>query len=182
MATYNKGSDWLIDQLMQRGLTYQQASSKGVGLAAEILKTDEDRLLMKDTRVACAEMMQDVKEAKAAALAQAAEAEAKVKEISDVVLRIKEAADENGGLTDERAKNALALYASLIDVGGKVNEEVALESAGYIVYAYLGGQAARNIQYSEESAKAYKKREQKLYNPFADGDWVDVGGGTHIKI
>ena len=49
----------------------------------------------------------------------------------------------------------VALYAALLTMGEKAgaDAEDAVRNAGYVVYAYLGGQARRDITYTQEFEK-----------------------------
>ena len=60
-------------------------------------------------------------------------------------MSIQKAQTEYGAITENKAKNTLALYASILALNEKihVNPDKSAESAGYILYAYLGGQAKR---------------------------------------
>jgi 3-phosphoglycerate kinase len=62
---------------------------------------------------------------------------------------------KNGVITDEKARNVVALYAALLTMGEKAgaDAEDAVRNAGYVVYAYLGGQARRDITYTQEFEK-----------------------------
>lgn len=70
-----------------------------------------------------------------------------MEEVAGTLQALTEAQEEYGAVTEEKAKNAVALYAALISVAQKAGAdgEDAVQNAGYILYAYLGGQAARNI-------------------------------------
>lgn len=79
----------------------------------------------------------------------------KVEGLSDTLLAISEAQKEHGVITDEKARNVVALYAALLTMGEKAgaDAEDAVRNAGYVVYAYLGGQARRDITYTQEFEK-----------------------------
>ena len=65
---------------------------------------------------------------------------------------ITEAQREHGAITDEKAKNVVALYAALIGMSEKAGADAteAVRNAGYVLYAYLGGEAKREITYTQE--------------------------------
>ena len=65
---------------------------------------------------------------------------------------ITEAQREHGAITDEKARNVVALYAALIGMSEKAGADAteAVRNAGYMLYAYLGGQAKREITYTQE--------------------------------
>ena len=52
-------------------------------------------------------------------------------------------------MSDEAARNVIALYASLLNMGIKAcaDPAEAVSNAGSILYAYLGGQAKREVSY-----------------------------------
>ncbi len=72
--------------------------------------------------------------------------------VSDTILAITDAQNAHGAITDEKAKNVVALYAALLSMNEKAGAEAtdAVRNSGYVVYAYLGGQAKREITYSPE--------------------------------
>ena len=59
---------------------------------------------------------------------------------------------EHGSITDDRAKNVVALYGALLSMNERAGADPAdaVRNAGYVVYAYLGGQAKREITYTTE--------------------------------
>lgn len=69
--------------------------------------------------------------------------------ISRNLQALTEAQEKSGDLEDSRAKDTIALYSALISVAVKSGADgaSAVENAGYILYAYLGGQAARNVNF-----------------------------------
>lgn len=71
--------------------------------------------------------------------------------VSDTILSITEAQNEYGTITDNKAKTVLALYAALLSMNEKAGAEgaEAVRDASYVVYAYLGGQAKRQITYAD---------------------------------
>ena len=77
----------------------------------------------------------------------------KISDISDNLLSVIDAQKEHGTITDDKAKNIVALYASLLsmnqNMGADPNDSV--KNASYILYAYLGGQAKREITNLRES-------------------------------
>ena len=58
----------------------------------------------------------------------------------------------DGEITDDRAKNVVALYGALLSMNERAGADAAdsVRNAGYVVYAYLGGQAKREIMYYQE--------------------------------
>ena len=141
-------TDDLIRQLMASGLSKQQASS----VTAETLV----RLFMKeDGKILIAEAQRQVSEMQALVdrlQAEYNELMQKISSISDTLLAITEAQKDHGSITEDRAKNLVALYGALLDMNEKAGAEPtdAVRNAGYVVYAYLGGQAKREVTYTAE--------------------------------
>lgn len=88
-------------------------------------------------------------------------------EIAFAIKEISETQDEFGALTDERAKNALTLFASLLRIIKKmqVDDADAVGSTSYILYAYLGGQARQQVLLADkaETPKRLEKAITRLY-------------------
>jgi hypothetical protein len=72
--------------------------------------------------------------------------------VSDTIQSIAEAQSEYGTITDEKAKTVVALYAALLIMNEKAGADGsdAVRNASYVVYAYLGGQAKRQITYMDQ--------------------------------
>ena len=73
-------------------------------------------------------------------------------ELSEMLLSVTEAQKEHGTITDDRAKNLVALYGALLAMNEHTGADAtdSVRNAGYVVYAYLGGQAKREINYMTE--------------------------------
>lgn len=67
-------------------------------------------------------------------------------------LAITEPQNEHRIITDDRAKNIVALYGALLSMNERTGAESAnsARNAGYVVYTCLGGQAKREITYRTE--------------------------------
>ena len=65
--------------------------------------------------------------------------------MSDTLLALSEAQKEHGEVTEEKAKNLIALYGALLTMNEKCGADgpEAVNNASYVAYAYLGGQAKR---------------------------------------
>ena len=76
--------------------------------------------------------------------------------ISDAILGIREAQDQYGEITDDKAKNVLALYAALLSMNQKAgaSPSESITNAGYTMYAFLGGQARRQTNYQDQNSDA----------------------------
>lgn len=127
-----KLSNDMIMRLMAAGLTKAQATSTAAEVAVNLFMPDDGRALMAEAK----KQVDDMRKV-------AFELRSKIAEYSDTLTAIVEAKEKYGQITDERAIQAIALYGALL----RINEAKGVEggesakSAGYIVYAYLGGQA-----------------------------------------
>lgn len=138
----------LINQLTAKGLTVSQASSKAVEVAIEVLNTKDNQELLNLTHAMCDEMIRSTEKRLDEMDQLYKELSDKVKSVSDTILAIKSATEEYGDISDQKAKDAISFYAALLAVGEKYTGADVV-GAGYMVYAFLGGQAAR-INYSYE--------------------------------
>ena len=70
-----------------------------------------------------------------------------IEEVSQTIVAIKDAQGEYGELQTEKAKDVLALYGALLTINKRMGVDIqqSASNAGYIVYAFLGGQARREI-------------------------------------
>ena len=141
-------TDDLIKQLMAAGLNKQQASSVTAETLVRLFMKEDGKVLIKEAQRQVSEMQALVNQLKAEhnGLMQ------KICSVSETLLAISEAQKEHGEITDEKAKNVVALYGALLamneNAGADANDSV--RNAGYVVYAYLGGQAKREITYMTE--------------------------------
>lgn len=127
--------------LRTKGLTNQQIDSSAVQKCIEALMPDECSLLVAEAERQVSEMKKML-----------FDLQKQYRGLADTILEIRKAQIEYGSITDNRAQNALALYASLMAINQKVGvmPEQSSESVGYILYAYLGGQAKREITYEKD--------------------------------
>ena len=137
----NDTKEWLVAQ----GLTKQQADSitADVTVRAFLADNKDASLVLAEANAQVEMMRKIVNEAQA----QLRNLKEELSATTDVILSIREAQEEHGAIADQRAKDALALYAALLNMNKKMgtNGLDAITPAGYMVYAYLGGQARRNI-------------------------------------
>lgn len=140
-------TDDLIKQLMNAGLSKQQATSVTAQTLTNLNINDDGKMLIAEAKRQVEEMKQMISDLKS----EYADLQNKILAISDVVTAVKDAQSMYGSVTDEKAKNIIALYAALLSMNEKTgaSPEDAVKNAGYIVYAYLGGQAKREISYSD---------------------------------
>ena len=142
MAANTDLPEWLIRMLMAKGLTASQAKSRTAEVVAETLNTEDNKALLKLTRDQCNEMVTATQKRLTEMQELHKDLSDKVKSISDTILAIKNATDEYGEISDQKAKDAISFFAALLAIGEKYTGADVI-GAGYMVYAYLGGQAAR---------------------------------------
>ena len=141
-------TDDLVRQLMATGLSKQQASSVTAETLVRLFMKEDGKILIKEAQRQVTEMQALVDGLKAEydGLLQ------KFRDISETLLSVTEAQKEHGSITDDRAKNVVALYGALLSMNERAGAEPAdaVRNAGYVVYACLGGQAKREITYATE--------------------------------
>lgn len=142
-----KISDEMKEKLIAAGLTKHQANSATAGAVVNILMNEDEKMLIQEARIQVNEMSETV----ASLREDYAELKHRFEELAGFLLDIAKAQEKHGGITDERARNTVALYAALLSMneraGAKGSDSV--NNAGYVTYAYLGGQARRDIHYDK---------------------------------
>ena len=138
----------LIKQLMAAGLNKQQATSATAETLVRLFMNEDGKVLIKEAQRQVSEMQSLVNGLRA----EYKELLQKISAVSDTLLAITEAQKEHGEITDDRAKNVVALYGALLSMNERAGADAAdsVRNAGYVVYAYLGGQAKREIMYYQE--------------------------------
>ena len=141
-------TDDLVRQLMAEGLSKQQVSSVTAETLVRLFMKEDGKILIKEAQRQVTEMQALVDGLKAEydGLLQ------KIRDVSETLLSVAEAQKEHGSITDDRAKNVVALYGALLSMNERAGAEPAdaVRNAGYVVYAYLGGQAKREITYTAD--------------------------------
>ncbi len=137
----------LKERLIAAGLTKQQASSATAETLVRLFMSDDGKALIHEAHKQVSEMQKLV-------IRLHHDYNAiidKMNTVSDNILSITAAQDEYGTITDEKAKNVVALYAALLKMNEKAGADGAdaVRNASYVVYAYLGGQAKRQITYAD---------------------------------
>ena len=140
-------TDDLKERLMAAGLTKQQASSATAETLVRLFMNDDGKILIREAR-------QQVSEMRELVLSLRHDYNSvleKMNTVSATIISITEAQNEYGTITDEKAKNVVALYAALLSMNEKAGADGsdAVRNASYVVYAYLGGQAKRQITYMD---------------------------------
>lgn len=146
-------TDDLKERLMAAGLTKQQASSATAETLVRLFMSDDGKILIHEAR-------QQVSEMRELVLSLRHDYNSvieKMNAVSATILSITEAQSEYGAITDEKAKNVVALYAALLSMNEKAGADGsdAVRNASYVVYAYLGGQAKRQITYMDNQQSNY---------------------------
>jgi len=141
-------TDYLKEQLLRAGLTKQQISSVTAETMAQVLMDEDSTILLKEAQKQVQEMKQIVCDLKREYYLTME----KISAMSKTLLAVQEIQEQYGEINDEKAKTVLALYGAILEMNQKVGADSAdcIKSAGYIAYAYLGGQAKRDITYSYE--------------------------------
>lgn len=140
-------SEDMIKRLIAAGISKQQANSTTADVVANFFMNEDEKTLIREARIQVNEMYNLVADLRV----EFSSLKKKIEETAGFLLDIAEAQEKHGAITDERAKNAVALYATLLSMneraGAKGSDSV--NNAGYVTYAYLGGQARRDIHYDK---------------------------------
>lgn len=141
-------TDDLVKQLIAAGLTKQQATSVTAETLTQLFMKEDGKLLIKEAHRQVTEMqalLDDLKSEYDGLIL-------KINSISETLLAVFKSQKEHGEIKDSRAKDVVALYGALLSMneyaGADANDSI--RNAGYVVYAYLGGQAKREIAYMTE--------------------------------
>lgn len=137
----------LIRQLIAAGLTKQQASSVTAETLTQLYMKDDGKILIAEAKRQVQEMRVLLNNLKH----DYHELKKEMKKVSDTLLALTEAQDNYGEVTEEKAKNVVALYGALLSMNQKAgaSPEDAVRGASYTLYAFLGGQAKRDITYQD---------------------------------
>lgn len=135
--------------LMANGLNRTQAESATANLIVNALMSEDGKALANEA----AHQVKQMKEELAELRGYVNTTKQKLESSLSALAAITEAEKNYGTITDEKARTALALYASLVKVGidSGASESSSVINAGYIVYAFLGGQA-RSIDYGDSGS------------------------------
>ena len=146
-------TDDLKERLLAAGLTKQQASSATAETLVRLFMNDDGKILIHEARQQVSEMRELVLSLRH----DYNSVMEKMNAVSATILSITEAQSEYGAITDEKAKNVVALYAALLSMNEKAGADGsdAVRNASYVVYAYLGGQAKRQITYMDNQQSNY---------------------------
>ena len=149
----------LILQLIAAGLSKQQARSVVAEKITNYYMSDEGKVLIAEAKRQVDEMRSILDGLKH----DYYELKQTMQNVSEAILGIREAQEQYGEITDDKAKNVIALYAALLSINQKAGASPteSVTNAGYTMYAYLGGQARREINYQDQNSEA-KTRNNRL--------------------
>lgn len=134
--------EWLVSELMKRGLNKSQANAKSITTIAELLASDNGKAADRYVSDRCNFMIARAESELKKMRETHAKLSDEVESISKTILAIEKSQKEWGEISDQKAKNAISLYAALLAIS-KEYGGTDIEGAGYMVYAFLGGQARR---------------------------------------
>lgn len=139
-------TDDLIRRLIAAGLSKQQASSVTAETLVNLFMPDDGKILIREAKKQVEEMKQMVDMLHM----EYEDLKSKIGKVSDTIMAVIDAQKEYGVVSDEKARNIIALYAALLGMNERTGAPAidAVKNAGYVMYAYLGGQAKREISYS----------------------------------
>lgn len=149
----------LILQLIAAGLSKQQARSAVAEKITNYYMNDDGKILIAEAKRQVDEMRSVLDDLKR----DYYELKQAMQNVSGAILGIREAQGRYGEVTDDKAKNVIALYAALLSMNQKAgaSPSESIANAGYTMYAFLGGQARREINYQDQNSEA-KTRNNRL--------------------
>ena len=149
----------LILQLIAAGLSKQQARSAVAEKITNYYMNDDGKILIAEAKRQVDEMRSVLDDLKR----DYYELKQAMQTVSEAILGIREAQGQYGEVTDDKAKNVIALYAALLSMNQKAgaSPSESIANAGYTMYAFLGGQARREINYQDQNSEA-KTRNNRL--------------------
>lgn len=148
-------SEEMKTALMAVGLSKQQATSTTAEAVINFMMNGDEKIILQEARNQVAEMQKILDDLRM----DYSQLKLRIESISGVLIDIAKAQEEHGGFSDERARNAVALYGAIVNMNERAGArgEASVDNAGYVTYAYLGGQARREISY-DASNDDNKKR------------------------
>ena len=149
----------LILQLIAAGLSKQQARSAVAEKITNYYMNDDGKILIAEAKRQVDEMRSVLDDLKR----DYYELKQAMQNVSGAILGSREAQGQYGEVTDDKAKNVIALYAALLSMNQKAgaSPSESITNAGYTMYAFLGGQARREINYQDQNSEA-KTRNNRL--------------------
>ena len=142
-------TDDMIRRLLAAGLNKQQAYSTTAETLVNLFMPEDGKMLIQEAKLQVEEMKRTVDALKI----EFRDLKEKINQVSNTIQSVVEAQGQYGEIKEDYARNAVALYGALLTMNERVGASGAasVKNAAYILYAYLGGQAKREISYSYES-------------------------------
>lgn len=131
------------NQLMAAGLSKQQVNSQTTEALFNIFMNEDEKILIQEARRKVNEMTVLVSSLRS----EYHELKKEIETVAGTWLDIAKAQEEHGALTDERAKNAVSLYASILKMNERTGAEgkYSVKAASYAIYSYLSQQGNHDI-------------------------------------
>lgn len=138
-------SDDMKNALMAIGLSKTQATSTTAEVVINYMMNGDEKIIIQEAKNQVEEMRKILDDLRK----DYSQLKVRIESISGVLLDIAKAQEEHGGFSDEKARNAIALYGAIVNINERAGArgEASVDNAGYVTYAYLGGQARREISY-----------------------------------
>ncbi len=142
-------TDDMIRRLLAAGLNKQQAYSTTAETLVNLFMPEDGKMLIREAKLQVDEMKKTVNALKT----EYEELKEKINQVSSTIQSVVEAQEKYGEITEDDARNAVALYGALLAMNERAGTSGvdSVRNAGYILYAYLGGQAKREISYTYDS-------------------------------
>ncbi len=139
----------MINFLISKGLTKQQAISATAETTANALMGENEKMLIREARAQVDEMIEHYQNL----VSQYNSVVKRIDEVSGLMKSVVEAQNEYGQITDEKARTVVALTATLLKMfnDSGADEDKSATNVSYIVYAFLGGEARTFMPMSDDS-------------------------------
>ena len=136
-------SEDMIKRLIAAGISKQQANSSTADVVANFFMNEDEKTLIREARIQVNEMYNLVADLRV----EFSSLKKKIEETAGFLLDIAEAQEKHGAITDERAKNAVALYATILKMNERTKAEskYSVKAASYAIYAYLNKSGNHDI-------------------------------------
>ena len=136
-------SEDMIKQFINAGIPKQQANSSTADAIANFFMNEDEKTLIREARIQVSGMSDLVSSLRS----EYRELKKKMEDTAGFLVDIAESQEEYGAFTDERARNAVALYASILKMNERTKAEgkYSIRAASYAIYAYLNRSDNHNI-------------------------------------
>ena len=116
----------IIKKLMDAGLTRAQAESKTANACIEAFMNDEWKVLIEESRARLNAMEKSIRDLATYATNRATQLaneysnlKQRIEDASKILVAIDEAKERHGSVSEDKAKNALALYGAILEIKQK---------------------------------------------------------------